>query len=38
MNTVSKSDASKKKVLIVDDHPLLRDGLAKVLNQQEDFP
>ncbi len=27
----------KKRVLIVDDHPLLRDGLAQVLNQQEDF-
>ncbi len=28
---------SKKKVLIVDDHPLLRDGLAKVINQQPDL-
>ena len=30
-------DKPKKKVLIVDDHPLLRDGLAKVLNQQPDL-
>ena len=37
MNIPSKSGASKKKVLIVDDHPLLRDGLAKVLNQQDDL-
>ena len=28
---------AKRKVMIVDDHPLLRDGLAKVLNQQADF-
>jgi DNA-binding NarL/FixJ family response regulator len=28
---------AKKRVLIVDDHPLLRDGLAKVLNQQADL-
>ncbi len=28
---------SKKKVLIVDDHPVLRDGLAKVINQQADL-
>ena len=27
----------KRKVLIVDDHPLLRDGLAKVINQQADL-
>ncbi len=27
----------KKTVLIVDDHPLLRDGLAKVINQQPDL-
>ena len=29
--------AAKKKVLIVDDHPLLRDGLAKVIDQQPDL-
>ena len=27
----------KRQVLIVDDHPLLRDGLAKVINQQPDL-
>lgn len=27
----------KRQVLIVDDHPLLRDGLAKVINQQSDL-
>lgn len=27
----------KRTVLIVDDHPLLRDGLAKVINQQSDL-
>lgn len=29
--------AARKKVLIVDDHPLLRDGLATVINQQPDL-
>ena len=29
--------ARKRKVLIVDDHPLLRDGLAKVIDQQPDL-
>jgi len=33
----SSSFVDKKRVLIVDDHPLLRDGLAKVLNQQDDL-
>jgi len=28
---------SRKKVLIVDDHPLLREGLGRVINQQEDL-
>ena len=28
---------ARKKVLIVNDHPLLREGLAKVINQQEDL-
>ena len=27
----------RRKVLIIDDHPLLRDGLAKVINQQPDL-
>ena len=37
MKTASGSRHSPKRVLIVDDHPLLRDGLAKVLNQQDDL-
>ena len=37
MKTTPPSRNSKKKVLIVDDHPLLRDGLGKVLNQQADL-
>jgi len=27
----------KKKVLIVDDHPLMRQGLALLINQQQDM-
>lgn len=37
MKTIPKSNNHKKRVLIVDDHPLLRDGLSKVLNQQDDL-
>jgi DNA-binding NarL/FixJ family response regulator len=37
MKTSPASPKSKYAVLIVDDHPLLRDGLGKVLNQQVDF-
>ena len=37
MKTAANSARAKKNVLIVDDHPLLRDGLAKVLNRQEDL-
>jgi DNA-binding NarL/FixJ family response regulator len=33
-----QSDAdTRKKVLIVDDHPLVREGLARVINQQHDL-
>ncbi|MFZ4397866.1 MAG: response regulator transcription factor [Kiritimatiellia bacterium] len=28
---------SRNKVLIVDDHPLLREGLGKIINQQDDL-
>jgi DNA-binding NarL/FixJ family response regulator len=28
---------ARRKVLIVDDHPLLREGLGRVINQQEDL-
>jgi DNA-binding NarL/FixJ family response regulator len=37
MKTTPAPNGRKKKVLIVDDHPLLRDGLAKVINQQPDL-
>jgi DNA-binding NarL/FixJ family response regulator len=30
-------NAAKKTVLVVDDHPLLRQGLALLINQQEDM-
>ena len=29
--------ATKKKVLVIDDHPLLRQGLAMLINQQQDM-
>jgi DNA-binding NarL/FixJ family response regulator len=31
------SGASKKSVLVIDDHPLLRQGLAMLINQQTDM-
>lgn len=37
MKTAPPRKNHKYRVLIVDDHPLLRDGLAKVLNQQSDL-
>jgi DNA-binding NarL/FixJ family response regulator len=37
MKSAPAPSPPKKRVLIVDDHPLLRDGLAKVLNQQVDL-
>jgi len=33
----SRSQEPKKKVLLVDDHPMMRQGLAQVINQQEDL-
>jgi len=32
-----KTTRGRKKVLIVDDHPLLREGLGRVINQQPDL-
>jgi len=29
--------ALKRRVLIVDDHPLMRQGLAQLINQQPDL-
>jgi DNA-binding NarL/FixJ family response regulator len=37
MKNLPAANAHKRKVLIVDDHPLLRDGLSKVINQQADL-
>lgn len=37
MKTAAEPRSPRKKVLIVDDHPLLRDGLGKVVNQQPDL-
>ena len=37
MKTPPAPNGRKRNVLIVDDHPLLRDGLAKVINQQPDL-
>lgn len=38
MTAASKvKSGQKQRVLIVDDHPLLRDGLAQVINQQADL-
>lgn len=37
MKAFKETKAARQKVLIVDDHPLLRDGLAKVINQQPDL-
>lgn len=31
-----KSNENKKKVLIVDDHPIVREGLADLINKEED--
>ncbi len=31
-----KSNDNKKKVLIVDDHPIIRDGLADLINKEKD--
>ena len=37
MKTCKERPSVRRKVLIVDDHPLVRDGLAKVINQQADL-
>ena len=37
MNNATDTRNTKHNVLIVDDHPLLRDGLGKVINQQVDL-
>lgn len=37
MKTTHHSHDPRKQILIVDDHPLVREGIAKVINQQEDI-
>ena len=41
MTTLSRSEqttaTTRKTVLVVDDHPLLRQGLALLINQQQDM-
>lgn len=37
MKASGRSRDTRKKVLIVDDHPLLREGLGRVINQQQDL-
>src|SRR5689334_11948186 len=36
-STSAETLARKSRVLIVDDHPLVREGLANLINQQEDL-
>ena len=37
MKAIDHKNEAKKKVLIVDDHPLVREGLGKIINQQKDM-
>ena len=32
-----KSEANKARILIVDDHPIVRKGLAELIDSQEDL-
>ena len=34
---ISRAPNAKKKVLLVDDHPMMRQGLAQVINNQKDL-
>jgi len=36
-NSPRKADKDKKKVFVVDDHPLMRQGLAQLINQETDL-
>ena len=37
MRAVDQLPRARKRVLLIDDHPLVREGLAKVINQQDDL-
>jgi len=37
MNSRTKTPVAKTKILIVDDHPMMRDGLAQLIGQQPDM-
>ena len=35
--SVSTQKQYKNKILIVDDHPIVRKGLSQLINQEQDF-
>ena len=35
--TISKADKSRSRIFLVDDHPLVREGLTNLINQQKDL-
>src|SRR6266478_6295608 len=37
MNQTKEQTVAEHRVFIVDDHPLVREGLANLINQQEDL-
>src|SRR5688572_19917039 len=37
MNKESVKSSSRKRVLVADDHPIVRDGLVQLINQQADL-
>jgi len=37
LSSIDKAKSGKARIFIVDDHPLLRQGLAQLINQEEDM-